>query len=96
MIRITIPFLRHFEEQLAGNVQKLSELEKLCKEVAVHASKIIAVLKVLEKHGWKWETSYNDVILFKPHFFAMTKADALAELKRLDIDTSIVEIEVVK
>ncbi len=96
MIRITIPFLRFYEEQLAGNVQKLSELEVLCKNVTHHIDKTIATVKVLEKHGWKWETTYNDILLFKPHFLAMTKADALAELKQLKIDTSLLEIEVVR
>lgn len=96
MIRMTIPFLRHYEEQLAGGVQKLKDMEMVCKDVSAHMEIVMKILHVLEQHGWKWETSYNDIILFKPHFFAMTKADALAELKALKVDASKVEIEVVQ
>ncbi|MBI4440681.1 hypothetical protein HY639_00795 [Candidatus Woesearchaeota archaeon] len=93
MIRLTIPFFRDYEEELATSVQKMADLEKLAKKTTERMARVIKALQILEKNGWKWETSYSDIVVFKPHLFSMTKAEVMDELRTLKIDKGIVDVE---
>jgi hypothetical protein len=89
MAQICIFLLEDIEEELGLENISTDDIRKFGDILKTRMHKIADALKVLEKDGWKWTTGAKDIHLFKD----ISVKEAEKEIKKLDIDQSIVHFD---
>lgn len=89
MIRLTLDVFQEFQEDFEGYNFSPKELKKFGESMKEKLSTISKALAELEKLGWEWRTTYNNIVLWKQANLKKAKQ----EIKGLDIDRYILSFE---